>query len=140
MATWLTTLPRPQVAGYAIAPVDVTVRTDMEAGLPRVRRRSAARNDQVSVAWRFTDAQMATFRAWFDGDCANGASWFTVACNYFNDGTCRIGPQEQDKAQYPNWKEIKCEYGVLQDNRLDDLFFNVRLGTYHVIFRNNVSV
>jgi hypothetical protein len=66
------------------------------------------------------------------------ASWFTVACNYFNDGTCRVGPQEQDKNQYPNWKEIRCEYGVVQDNRLDDLFFNVRLGTYHVIFRNNV--
>ncbi|HEX8916594.1 MAG TPA: PKD domain-containing protein, partial [Humisphaera sp.] len=66
------------------------------------------------------------------------ASWFTVACNYFNGGTCRIGPQEQDKGQYPNWKEIKCEWGVVQDNRLDDLFINVRLGTNHMIVRNNV--
>ena len=64
MATWPTTLPRPLVAGYAIAPVDANVRTDMEAGTPRVRRRSAARNDQVSVTWRFSDVQMAGLVRW----------------------------------------------------------------------------
>lgn len=66
------------------------------------------------------------------------ASWFTVAGNYLNDGTLRVGPLEQDQRQYPNWRDIKCEWGIIQDNRLDDLFLNVRLGTYHVTFRNNV--
>ena len=109
MATWPTTLPRPQVAGYVIAPLDVTVRTDMEAGLPRVRRRSVARNDQVSVAWRFTDAQMATFRAWFDGDCANGASWFTVDLN--TGDACLlsvqarfVGPWQSQMQPGPRWQ------------------------------------
>jgi hypothetical protein len=66
------------------------------------------------------------------------ADWFYVASNYLNSGTLRVGPQEQDKAATPNWESIKCEWGVIQDNRLDELFFNVRLGTYHVVFRNNV--
>ena len=66
------------------------------------------------------------------------ASWFTVAGNYINSGTLRVGPQEQDKNQFPAWREYKCEWGMVQDNRLEELFFNVRLGTYHVVFRNNV--
>lgn len=66
------------------------------------------------------------------------ADWFYVASNYLHSGTLRVGPQEQDKATVPDWQKIKCEWGVVQDNRLDDLFFNVRLGTYHVMFRNNV--
>lgn len=79
MATW-PSLPNPLVDGYTLSPVDQTVRTDMEVGSPRVRRRTSARNDQVDVNWRFTDAQMATFRTWFDSsdNCAGGASWFTI--------------------------------------------------------------
>jgi hypothetical protein len=66
------------------------------------------------------------------------ASWFCVAGNYIHNGTLRVGPQEQDKTQFPMWRDYKCEWGIIQDNRLEDLFFNVRLGTSHVIFRNNV--
>jgi hypothetical protein len=65
------------------------------------------------------------------------ANWFYVAANHLTSGTLRVGPQEQDKST-PNWQAIKCEWGVVQDNRLDGLFLNVRLGTYHVTFRNNV--
>lgn len=66
------------------------------------------------------------------------ADWFYVASNYMRSGTLRVGPQEQDKNAVPNWASIKSEWGVIQDNRLDDLFLNIRLGTYHVMFRNNV--
>lgn len=64
-----------------MAPVDACARTDMEAGAARVRRRTRARNDRVTVVWGFTDAQMAVFRAWFDDETtgiAGGAAWFTV--------------------------------------------------------------
>lgn len=80
MATW-PSLPNPLVDGYTLSPVDQTVRTDMEIGSARARRRTAALNDQVSVSWRFTDVQMNTFRDWFDNastGAAGGASWFTV--------------------------------------------------------------
>jgi len=53
----------------------------MEAGAARVRSRTKARNDQVSVKWGFTDAQMGVFRAWFDNattGITRGSAWFTV--------------------------------------------------------------
>ena len=80
MATWPVTLPSPEKSGYQIAPVDQTIRTEMETGAPRVRRRSAARNDVVNVVWKMSDAQMAIFRTWFDSaaDAAGGASWFNI--------------------------------------------------------------
>jgi len=51
----------------------------MEAGAPRVRRRTAARNDQVAISWIMDDTQLAAFRAWFDdavAGVAGGAAWF----------------------------------------------------------------
>ena len=80
MPTWPTTLPPPNVSGYGVNPIDPAVRTDMETGAARSRRRTAARNDQVAATWIFTDAQMAIFRAWFDdpANAAGGAAWFTV--------------------------------------------------------------
>lgn len=82
MASWPTTLPNPQVSGYTLKPVDQTVRTDMEGGASRARRRTKARNDKVSASWSMTDAQLAIFRAWFDDDtagAAGGAAWFTCS-------------------------------------------------------------
>ena len=78
MATWPTTLPTPIASGYAINPVDQTIRTQMEMGAARVRRRTSARNDSLNVAWVLSDAQLGIFRAWFDGNAAGGASWFTI--------------------------------------------------------------
>lgn len=89
MPTWPATLPAPMVAGYALNPVDMTARTEMEAGPARVRRRSSARVDMVPVQWSVSDAQMAIFRAWFDdpAEANGGAAWFTVSLLMGNGGT-----------------------------------------------------
>jgi hypothetical protein len=81
MPTFPATLPAPTFDGYALSPVDPVIRTEMEVGSPRARRRTKARNDKIDVTWIFTDAQMASFRTWFDSDAeaAGGAAWFTVA-------------------------------------------------------------
>ncbi len=80
MPTFPVTLPTPMIAGYGVTPYDQTARTEMETGPARVRRRSAARNDRITVQWRFTDAEMAAFRTWFDSpaDAAGGSAWFTI--------------------------------------------------------------
>lgn len=75
---WPVGLPNPTVSGYGLNPVDQTIRTDMEVGSARVRRRSLARLDMIDVAWKFTDAQMAIFRDWFDTTAAGGAAWFDI--------------------------------------------------------------
>lgn len=79
MSTWPATLPRPTPSGYSIKPVDQTIRTDMEGGSARVRRRTSSRNDKVSVVWEMTDDQLAIFRTWFDNpsEAAGGSAWFT---------------------------------------------------------------
>jgi len=81
MATWPATLPAPTVQGYQLNPGDQTLRTDMEVGSARVRRRTYARNDRVSASWVLTEAQLDTLRDWFDDDTtgiAGGSAWFTV--------------------------------------------------------------
>ena len=88
MATWDAGLPDPQVSGYTLAPVDPSLRTEMEAGAARARRRTYARNDRVSARWVFTDAEMDTFRTWFENDsqAAGGAAWFSVSLRIGNTG------------------------------------------------------
>ncbi len=98
-------LPRPLAPGYGINPADQTKRTDMEAGAARVRRSSRARLDMVDVSWKFTDAQMAVFRKWFDNSNtieasgtaqAGAASTITLAAgasatdDYYNSATIHI--------------------------------------------------
>lgn len=80
MAIYPATLPNPSASGYQLSPADQTVRSDMEVGTPRVRRKTSARDDQITLSWTMDDTQLATFRAWFDGtgtdDCQGGAAWF----------------------------------------------------------------
>ena len=81
MSSWPTTLPPPSAYGYALNPVDQTVRTEMEGGAARARRRTTARNDRLNVAFELTDAQLAIFRAWFEDaatGAAGGAGWFST--------------------------------------------------------------
>ncbi len=66
------------------------------------------------------------------------ANWFYVAGNHITGGTMRVGPQAVDQGQFPHWREVKCTWGVVEDNRLDRIFLNVRLGTEHVVYRNNI--
>lgn len=84
MATYPGTLPAPLLNGYQANPQDQVVRTQMEVGTARMRLRSTAQIDKVSVSWLFTDAQMATFRTWYyqaaaTGGAAAGTSWFTIS-------------------------------------------------------------
>jgi len=112
MASWPGTLPNPLASGYSLAPMDQTIRTDMEVGSARVRRRSAQRVDTVSLSWRLTDAQLATYRAWFEDSStgiSGGASWFTISLPVGDTGydskTVRfIGTPSVDALPGLNWQ------------------------------------
>lgn len=88
MATWPTDLPAPNLSGYQVEPTDQSLRTDMEFGAARSRRRSFARLDRVRVGWVFTDAQMDTFRTWFENsaEAAGGSAWFAITLRIGNTG------------------------------------------------------
>ena len=81
MASWPTTLPSPKLSGYKLTPLDQVIRTDMEGGNTRTRRRTTARVDKFAVAFDFNETQMAAFRAWYELDTGadGGNAWFTIA-------------------------------------------------------------
>ena len=64
---WPDTLPGPSAPGYGLTPIDPTVRTAMEVGPQRTRRRTLARMDRVKVQWRFSAQEYAVFRKWYEG-------------------------------------------------------------------------
>ena len=51
----------------------------MDVGTARVRRRTSTRNDLFTTAWLMSNAQVTTFRNWFDNTINGGASWFDVS-------------------------------------------------------------
>ena len=78
MASWPSTLPLPIADGYAIEIQDATVRTDMDVGPARVRRRTTSVPDRITLSCLFTAAQMSAFRAFWDGDWVGGAAWVSI--------------------------------------------------------------
>jgi hypothetical protein len=97
MRRWPSSLPGPIEPGYRLTPVDQSIRTDMEVGARRLRRVSAARRDSVEMTFRFTDAEMAAFRAWFGdeawstaGESDSLAAWTAVRATVTADSI--VGP------------------------------------------------
>lgn len=80
---WPDVLPVASFPDYGLEPADQSIRTEMEVGARRLRRISHATSDVVSVGWKFTDAEMSAFRAWFAD-----ASWsLTGASDDVSDWT-----------------------------------------------------
>lgn len=61
---WPDTLPQASAPGFGLSPVEQSIRTNMEAGAQRVRRRTLQRLDRMTVEWRFTETEFTAFRAW----------------------------------------------------------------------------
>lgn len=75
---WPTTLPLPTVQGYSVQPEDAILRTEMEAGLARQRRRFTNVPTKVSVRWIMRRDQYAIFEGWYRWQAKEGANWFTI--------------------------------------------------------------
>ena len=58
---WPDTLPTPSAPGFDLSPVDQAIRTNMEVGAQRVRRRTEADFDRVTMAWKFNPYEMDAF-------------------------------------------------------------------------------
>jgi hypothetical protein len=75
---WPDTLPLPTVQGYNIQPGDTILRTEMEAGLARQRRRFTNAPTKVSVRWIMRRDQYAIFEGWYRWHAKEGANWFSI--------------------------------------------------------------
>lgn len=76
---WPSDLPAPEVDGYQIQPQTPTIRTDMDQGPARQRRRFRSAPTLYQVKWVLTEPQLATFESWYHHVILQGASWFDVS-------------------------------------------------------------
>ena len=79
MIAWPATLPLPTVEGYGIWPGEAILRTEMDAGPARQRRRFTHVPSRVSVRWIMRRDQFALFEAWYRWQAKEGGAWFEIA-------------------------------------------------------------
>lgn len=72
---WPAGLPqRPSVGGYQERFAEVALRTQMEAGAAKVRRRFTAAPRQLEIAFRMSASQVALLREFFEETARGGAA------------------------------------------------------------------
>ena len=76
--SWPTTLPLPTIDGYGVHPGEAILRTEMEAGPARQRRRFTQVPSRISVRWLFRRQQFALFEAWYRWHAKEGGEWFGI--------------------------------------------------------------
>lgn len=79
MATWPASLPTMPIAGgYGEKPQSQVLRSDMDAGPAKTRRRFTAGTRELTYSLRMTQDQADTFEAFFDNQIAAGALPFDI--------------------------------------------------------------
>jgi hypothetical protein len=66
MATWPGTLPSPISDGYQEIMADNSIRTQMEVGVAKVRKRSTAAPVKFQLAYNMTATQVITLKTFFN--------------------------------------------------------------------------
>ena len=77
-AVWPDRLPLPTLEGYGISPGEAILRTEMEAGPARQRRRFTDVPSRIAVRWVLRPDQFALFEAWYRWAAAEGGAWFEI--------------------------------------------------------------
>lgn len=87
MSAWPSTLPLPNLAGYKLKKRNNVLRTDMDSGQARHRRRSSFKMYDLNVVFRFTKTEKAIFDTFFEDTIFSGVAWFTMDLTL--DGTMK---------------------------------------------------
>ena len=77
-ARWPERLPLPSIEGYGITPGEAILRTEMEAGPARQRRRFTQVPSRITVRWVMGRHQFALFEAWYRYTAEEGGAWFEI--------------------------------------------------------------
>ena len=78
LAAWPDLLPNPLASGYSYQAQAPFIRTNMDSGLARQRRRFTRIPSTVSVSWIFTQEQLALFEGFVHYDISDGSDWFAA--------------------------------------------------------------
>jgi len=77
--SWPERLPLPTVEGYTVRPQEAILRTEMEAGPARQRRRFTTTPSRIAVRWILSCSQFALFEAWYHWHAQEGGAWFEIS-------------------------------------------------------------
>lgn len=72
-------LPRPLADGYGLVATPATLRTDMDNGTPRMRRRFTRTLTTATLSFHFTREKFGLFDGWWRAVLLDGTSWFQIA-------------------------------------------------------------
>ena len=73
---WPSFLPAPLLDGYELQRQKGAIRTDMDSGPARVRRRFTRVPTRIPQAWLLTTKEFGMFEWWFEKTLDGGAAWF----------------------------------------------------------------
>ncbi|WP_186169787.1 hypothetical protein [Burkholderia gladioli] len=79
LVQWPAMLPAPRASGYNVQPTQTFVRTDMDNGSARQRRRFTTVPNYVDVTWMLSIDQFSIFEAFLAYDINLGADWFATS-------------------------------------------------------------
>jgi len=99
---WDNSLPQYLVAkGYGQSPPAVTIKSEMDAGPAKVRRRFTAGVSPVSGTMIMTAAQLATFDTFFNTTLLGGSLRFSWTKPPVHSAAC-----EMRFTEVPNWTSL----------------------------------
>jgi len=78
MADWPSILPNLSYQGYKLQTGSQVIRTDMDNGIARQRRRFTARVDVIDCILEVKGNELDIFEDFIYNDCNGGASWFNA--------------------------------------------------------------
>lgn len=71
-------LGRPLANGYGLVAMPSTIRTEMDNGIPRTRRRFTRQLTTATLNFNFTREKFGLFDGFWRGTLSDGASWFVM--------------------------------------------------------------
>lgn len=71
-------IPLPLKQGYVLEPKPNVIRTEVEVGPDRARRRSTQTPTEVTVVWELTQWQLMLFQGFYKHQAMEGAAWFGI--------------------------------------------------------------
>lgn len=76
--TWPTSIKRPVMSAYKYDPEKAFIRSDMEAGPAKQRRRFTQVPTKIGIKLILTLAEFDTFQTFWVDQLLDGAKWFTM--------------------------------------------------------------
>lgn len=74
-----TTLPNVMMSEYGFTPANANIRTEMDNGLAKVRRRFLSAPTEFNVKWELNRTELGIFEKFYQTDTTGGSAWFNIS-------------------------------------------------------------